>query len=159
MPITTHAWMQLLHVIASALVLGSLATLPQFRYRLEAHEDSRVTLMGLRHIRHVERWLLIPGALAILAFGLLMVEGPSARFDFTGPGAGWLHAGATLWVLLAASIGAMWYAREELLVQARQGTTGGARVRRLWRVWMTGCLVGLSSTLAGVTTMLLRLGA
>lgn len=156
---TTHAWLQLVHIIASALVLGSLATLPRLRYRIEGQEDSRVTLLGLDHIRDVERWILVPGALAILAFGLLMVEGPWARFDFTAPGAGWLHIGATAWLVLAASIGTMWYARDELAKQARQGATGGDRVRTLWRVWTCACLVALGSVLGAVATMVLRLGA
>lgn len=159
MAVTASQLLRVGHLAASGLVLGALATLPLLRFRLEGHEDSRVTLLGLGYLESIQQVLLIPGAVAILVLGGLMVEGPWATFDFTDPKAGWLHVGATLWLILAGAIGGMWAARSKLEEEAREGTTGGSRVRTYWRAWTGCCLVGVAVVLGGMATMALRLGS
>lgn len=153
MVLTTFESVRILHVIAAALVLGSLVTLPLLRPRLEEAGDARWAQQGLAFIATVERWVLAPGALALLGFGLAMVEGPYARFSFTAPGAGWLHIGSTLWLVLAGALGLMWHSRRGLAEQARDGATGGESVRTLWRRWTAGAVLGALAVAAGIAVM------
>ncbi len=159
MPLAPFEALRLGHLVASGLLLGALATLPWIRPRLEGHEDSRTVEMGLSFVQTVQNVLLLPAAAALLVLGVLMVEGPWARFDFTAPDAGFLHAGATLWLILAVALGGMWVARDKLDAEAQRGTTGGSRVRSYWRAWTAACLGAGLVVLAGIAVMALRLGA
>lgn len=148
-----------LHVAAAGTLLGATLVLPLLRPRLEGHEDSRFTAGGLAHVATVERWILAPAAAGLLGAGLLLVEGPLARFSFTAPDAGWLHLGATLWLVLAAGLAIMFHARRRLQREADRGTTGGSRVRALWRRWTAGAAAVVLSAAAGIAAMAMKLGA
>lgn len=155
----SFALVRSLHVIAAAVVLGALVTLPLLRPRLQSAEDSRWASEGLGFVATVERWVLAPGVLALGALGFAMVEGPLARFSFTAEGAGWLHLGATLWLLLAGCVAVMWVSRRGLQERAQEGATGGDRVWSLWRRWTAGAVVGALSVAFGIAVMGMRLGA
>lgn len=159
MPLDAFGLVRTLHVVAAGLLLGASLAVALLRPRLEGAEDSRFTALGLSHLATVERWVLAPAALVLLAAGLALVEGPIARFSFTAPGAGWLHVGSTLWLVLAAGLAVMWTARLSLREEADRGTTGGQRVRTLWRRWTAGAAVVGLSALLGIATMAMKLGA
>jgi uncharacterized membrane protein len=159
MPWTSLGLVRTLHVIAAALTLGSLAAVPLIRGRLENAPDVRIVRRGLGYVRAVERWVLIPSAIALLGFGLAMVEGPLSAFSFTAPNAGWLHIGTTLWMVLAGAIAAMIYHRRQLDEMAQQGATGGSRVGKLWRRWTLSAVAGILTVAGGVAVMGMKLGA
>lgn len=159
MAYTTLGLVRTLHVLAVALTLGTLATLPWIRPLLHEAGDSRWATAGLRFVGRVQDWLLLPSTVALLAFGLAMVEGPLATFSFTAPGAGWLHLGTTLWMLLAASVGVMWHSQRRLIERAEDGTTGGSTVAKHWRRWTMAASTGLLVTTFGVAVMAMKLGA
>lgn len=159
MPLDAYGLVRTLHVAAAGIALGASLVVALLRPKLEGAEDSRFTASGLAHVATVERWVLAPAALALLVAGLALVEGPLARFDFTAPGAGWLHVGSTLWLVLAVGLAVMWTARLRLQEEAEQGTTGGTRVRTLWRRWTGGAALVALSALLGIATMAMKLGA
>lgn len=159
MPASSFALVRVLHVLAAALTLGGLATLPVARSKVQGAGDSRFATYGLDVMGRIERWVVAPGAVGMLVFGLAMVEGPLARFSFTAPGAGWLHVGATLWTTLAAGLVYMASVRGDLEEEAQLGATGGDPVRGLWRRWSLAWGVAVVSVVGGVAAMALRLGA
>lgn len=149
---------RLAHVLSAALALGGLAALPLVAGRVHGAGDSRFASYGLAIMRRIERALVWPAALGLLAFGLAMVEGPLARFDFTAPGSGWLHVGTTLWTVLALALYGLARLRGELVARAEQGATGGEPVRNLWRGWTAAWLVAVLCVAGGVVAMQLKLG-
>lgn len=159
MPYTSLGLIRTLHVLTVAITLGALVTLPAIRSRLEEADDSRTAATGLAFVGQIQRWLVVPGTLGVLVFGLAMVEGPLAAFSFTAPGAGWLHIGTTLWMVLAGAVALMWYSHRELVEQARNGATGGDTVRTHWNRWTAGAIVGALVTAGGVAVMAMKLGA
>lgn len=158
MAYTTLGLVRTLHVLAVAITLGTLATLPWVRPLLHEAGDSRWATAGLGFVGRVQKWLLVPSTVALLAFGLVMIEGPLAIFSFTAPGAGWLHLGTTLWMLLAASVGVMWYSQRRLTERAEAGATGGQAVEKHWRRWTMAAWTGLLVTVLGVAVMAMKLG-
>ncbi len=153
-------WLAALHVVTAGLVLGALATLVPLRSRLEGHEDSRTTGLGLEHARIIEEWILMPAIGVLLVLGLRIVEGSAfARMDLAQPGPAWLNLVAILWFLLGVSVSLMRFARGRLRDEADRGATGGSRVRSWWRWWMTGCLTSALVALGGLIVLVARLGA
>lgn len=150
---------RLLHILTAALALGGLATLPAIASRVHGAEDSRFATYGLSIMQRIEHWLVWPATAGIVGFGLLMVEGPLARFSFTAEGNGWLHVGTTLWTLLALSLYGLARLRGELEAKADTGATGGDPVRGLWQGWTAAWAVAVLAIAGGIVTMQLKLGA
>lgn len=149
---------RLLHVLAAALALGSLAALPLVATRVYGVGDSRFADHGLAIMQRIEQGLVWPATAGVLVFGLAMVEGPIARFAFTAPGSGWLHVGTTLWTVLALALYGLARLRGELEAKAAQGATGGDPVRDLWRGWTAAWTVAVLCLVAGIVVMQLKLG-
>jgi uncharacterized membrane protein len=149
---------RLLHVLAAALALGGLASLPIVATRVHGAGDSRFATYGLAIATRIEHWLVWPASAGILVFGLGMVEGPIAAYSFTAEGNGWLHVGTTLWTLLALALYGLARARRELVAKAEQGATGGNPVRRLWQGWTAAWAIALLCVAGGVVAMQLKLG-
>jgi uncharacterized membrane protein len=158
MPVSWFGVLRTLHVLAAAVTLGAVVAALGLRPFLHRHEDVRVAEAGLAYLERVDRTLVQPGAAALLVFGLLLVEGPVARFSFTAPGAGWLHLGSTLWLVLAAGLALMEVSRRGLQAAADDGATGGDRVATLWRRWTAGGVVAAAALVAAVAVMGLKLG-
>lgn len=156
---TGFAWSRVLHLLAVGVALGSLATLPVLRSRVHKVGDSRFATYGLEAMARIERWILAPASLGVLVFGLAMVEGPVARYDFTAPGAGWLHWGTTMWLILAIGVGTLFHLRGQLVEKAQLGATGGQEVDKLWRYWTLAWGVAVGSLVGGVLVMAWKLGA
>lgn len=150
---------RLLHRLSAALALGSLAVLPIVATRVHAAEDSRFARYGLSIMARTEHWLLWPASLGVVAFGLAMVEGPVAVYDFTAEGSGWLHVGTTLWTLLVLALYGLARLRGELEAEAEQGATGGDPVRTLWQGWTAAWGLAALCLAGGIVAMTLRLGA
>lgn len=159
MPASAFDLLRVVHVLAAALALGGLATLPVFRSRVQGAGDSRFAAYGLDLMARVERWLVWPAAALLVGFGLAMVEGPYARFSFTAEGSGWLHVGTTLWTLLAVALYGLARARRSLAGKADQGATGGEGVATVWRWWSIAWAGATLALAGGVAAMMLKLGA
>lgn len=158
MPVTDFGLVRTLHLLSAAIALGGFFVLPFLRPQLEGAEDSRLTMAGLSFIRTVEHWVIAPAGGALLVFGLLMVEGPVARFSFTDPGMGWLHIGTTLWLAVAGAVVGMVYSRRKLEAFAERGTTGGRAVAKVWGWWTTSAMIGALVIAAGIAVMAMRIG-
>lgn len=158
MPVDSLDVVRLLHHLSAALALGALAVLPLVASRVHGAEDSRFARYGLSIAARIERWLVWPASLGVVAFGLAMVEGPIAAYDFTAPGMGWLHVGTTLWTLLALALYGLARARQGLEQKAREGATGGRPVRGLWRGWTIAWGVAVACVAGGIVAMATRLG-
>lgn len=150
---------RLLHRVSVALALGGLATLPVVASRVHRAGDSRFATYGLDVLARIERWIVLPATAGVVAFGLAMVEGPIAVYDFKAPTAGWLHVGAGLWTLLAFALYAMYQLRKRLHEEAEQGATGGDTVDTLWRYWHAAWAVAALAIVGGIAVMAFRLGA
>lgn len=150
---------RLLHVLSAAFALGGLAALPAAGRRVYRAGDSRFATYGLSIMRSIEHRLVWPATAGVVAFGLAMVEGPMARFDFTAPGSGWLHVGTTLWTVLALALYGLVRARQGLEAKAEDGATGGEPVRKLWQGWTAAWIVAVICVGGGVVAMQLKLGA
>lgn len=157
MPATAFTFLRTLHVLSAALALGALVAVtflqPGRRIPPVLHKAL------LERIGRVERLVIWPGVLGVLIAGLLLVEGPVARFSFTGPGVGWLHIGSTLWLLLAASVFWMTSSRRKLEALAEEGSSGISRADRLWNRWTAAAIIAILLLTAGVAVMAMKLGA
>lgn len=156
MPITAFTLIRTLHVLSAALALGALVAVtflqPGRRIPPVLHKAL------LERIGRIERLAIWPGVLGVLVAGLLMVEGPVARFSFTAPGAGWLHLGSTVWLLLAAAVVWMTGTRRKLEGLSEEGEAGGDQAERLWNRWLIACALAIVLLAAGVAVMSMRLG-
>lgn len=158
MAVSTYGLVRTLHLIAASLVFGGLVVAPFLRPRIEESPPD-VARAGLATLGAIEQGILAPSAVLLLIMGLLMVEGPAARYSFTAPGAGWLHLGSTLWLVLVVGLGVMWYHRDKLQKKAREGVTGGNEVAKLWRRWTLGASLCTITALAGIVVMAMKIGA
>ncbi len=158
MPVSAFEVTRTLHVLAAATIFGSLAVVPFLRSRIEEASPD-VARAGLAVLEQVDKVLLGPSALLLLVMGLLLVEGPISRFSFTAPGAGWLHIGTTLWLVLAAGLGIMWFNRAKLQDAVAKGVTGGTEVDGYWRWWSIGAVSASIAMLAAIAVMAMKLGA
>ncbi len=157
MPATAFTFLRTLHILSAALALGALVAVtflqPGRRIPPVLHKAL------LERIGRVERLEICPGFLGMLIAGLLLIEGPVARFSFTSPGAGWLHIGSTLWILLAASVFWLTSSRRELEDLAEEGSSGISRADRLWNRWMAAAVLAILILTGGVAVMAMKLGA
>lgn len=157
MPVTAFTFLRTLHVLSAALALGALVAVtflqPGRRIPPVLHKAL------LERIGRIERLAIWPGTIGVLIAGLLLVEGPMARFSFTAPGAGWLHIGTTLWLLLAGSVFWMTASRRKLEDLAEEGSSGISRADRLWNRWTVAAVLAILILTGGVATMAMKLGA
>lgn len=157
MPATAFTFLRTFHILSAALALGALVAVtflqPGRRIPPVLHKAL------LERIGRIERLAIWPGTLGVLIAGLLLVEGPVARFSFTSPGAGWLHIGSTLWLLLAASVFWMTASRRKLEALAEEGSSGISRADRLWNRWTAAAVIAILILTGGVAVMAMKLGA
>lgn len=158
MPLTQFSLTRTLHLLSAAVLVGALVVAPMLRSRIEEAPPD-VARAGLSVLEQIDKVLLGPATALLLVMGLFMVEGPIARFSFTAPGAGWLHIGTTLWLVLAVSIAVMWVNRARLQDAVEKGITGGTEVAGHWRWWTVGVGGASLTMLAGITVMAMKLGA
>lgn len=158
MALSTFGLTRTLHVLSAAVLFGALVVVPFFRSRIEEAPPD-VARAGLSILEQVDKVVLGPSATLLLVMGLMMVEGPIARFSFTAPGMGWLHIGTTLWMLLAGALAVMWINRARLQAAVEKGVTGGTEVDGHWRWWTLGAWSAATVMLAAISVMAMKLGA
>ncbi len=157
MPVTAFSVLRTLHILSAALALGALVAVtfmqPGRRIPPVLHKAL------LERIGRIERLAIWPGTVGVLLAGLLLVEGPVARFSFTAPDAGWLHIGSTLWLFLAATVFWMTSSRRKLEALAEEGSSGISRADRLWNRWLAAAILAILLLGGGIATMTMKLAA
>ncbi len=150
----SYKWLLFLHVAAVIVALGATFAYP-FMQGFAERQGVAATRLFLRFSLFLERWVVIPGAVLILLFGVALIYDDATGYDDDFPA--WLMWGATWFVL--AFLGAVFLQRKNTNdgLRVLDGVPDGAVLPDAYkpigtRIQIVGGLLGLS--ILGITFLM-----
>lgn len=136
-----YLWLNYLHIIAAAVLIGGLAAFPLLRREAQRTGDPGVVRHNLHVLNRTSNLLLVPSIVILFITGMLMGAGPWARWNMFRPEGRWALIGMMMWALLAAAVGFVAGVVKQMRpVAEEEEGLGSDRLRMLWRQYRWGVI-------------------
>lgn len=132
---TTFNAIQLVHVVASMVVVGYLAVIPMWRGALRKDAEASVIRAFLETLQRVQAMVVLPAIAIIIVSGLLMVAGPF-REGYLLSVSRMAQAGLVIALILGFIVwSGLGQPAKKMIALVEKGEHAGPAMDKLWGDW------------------------